>query len=42
MITEEQNEILTWVGPGTPGGEPLRRYWQQAMEATAAAVPQHG
>jgi 5,5'-dehydrodivanillate O-demethylase len=28
MITKEQNERLTRVGPGTPGGELLRRYWQ--------------
>jgi 5,5'-dehydrodivanillate O-demethylase len=27
MLTEEQNRILTQVGPGTPGGELLRRYW---------------
>ncbi|TNF57873.1 MAG: aromatic ring-hydroxylating dioxygenase subunit alpha, partial [Burkholderiales bacterium] len=24
----EQNDKLTRVGPGTPGGELLRRYWQ--------------
>jgi phthalate 4,5-dioxygenase len=24
----EQNQRLTQVGPGTPGGELLRRYWQ--------------
>ena len=24
----EQNELMTRVGPGTPGGELLRRYWQ--------------
>ncbi|HZT06339.1 MAG TPA: Rieske 2Fe-2S domain-containing protein [Chloroflexota bacterium] len=28
MITPEQNTRLTGVGPGTPGGELLRRYWQ--------------
>ena len=28
MLTQEQNERLTRVGPGTPGGELLRRYWQ--------------
>ncbi len=28
MITSEQNERLTRVGPGTPAGELLRRYWQ--------------
>jgi len=27
MLTGEQNAILTQVGPGTPGGELLRRYW---------------
>lgn len=28
MLTREENELLTRVGPGTPGGELLRRYWQ--------------
>jgi 5,5'-dehydrodivanillate O-demethylase len=27
MLTAEQNELLTRVGPGTPGGEMMRRYW---------------
>jgi 5,5'-dehydrodivanillate O-demethylase len=27
MLTREENEILTRVGRGTPGGEMLRRYW---------------
>jgi 5,5'-dehydrodivanillate O-demethylase len=27
MITTEENERLTRVAPGTPGGEMLRRYW---------------
>jgi 5,5'-dehydrodivanillate O-demethylase oxygenase subunit len=27
MVTAEENEVLTQVGPGTPGGEFLRRYW---------------
>jgi len=27
MLTAEQNELLTCVGPGTPGGELMRRYW---------------
>jgi len=27
MLTQEENERLTRVGPGTPGGELLRRYW---------------
>ena len=28
MLTIEENEMLTRVGPGTPAGELLRRYWQ--------------
>ena len=28
MLTQEQNERLTKVGPGTPMGELMRRYWQ--------------
>src|SRR5438105_2933414 len=27
MLTAEQNERLTGVGPGTPAGNLLRRYW---------------
>ena len=27
MLTAEENEMLTKVGPGTPAGELLRRYW---------------
>ena len=28
MLRKEDNDKLTRVGPGTPGGEFLRRYWQ--------------
>ena len=28
MLTTEENELLTRVGPGTPCGELFRRYWQ--------------
>jgi 5,5'-dehydrodivanillate O-demethylase oxygenase subunit len=27
MLTRQENEFITRVGPGTPGGEMLRRYW---------------
>ncbi len=27
MLTKEENQLLTRVGPGTPAGELLRRYW---------------
>jgi hypothetical protein len=28
MLTKEQNDLITRTGPGTPGGDLLRRYWQ--------------
>src|SRR5438309_4887989 len=28
VLTKEQNDRLTQVGPGTPMGELMRRYWQ--------------
>jgi 5,5'-dehydrodivanillate O-demethylase len=33
VLTREENEILTRVGPGTPGGELLRRYWMPVAVA---------
>ncbi|HZT06444.1 MAG TPA: Rieske 2Fe-2S domain-containing protein [Chloroflexota bacterium] len=33
MLTEEENRILTQVGPGTPMGELLRRYWHPIASA---------
>jgi phenylpropionate dioxygenase-like ring-hydroxylating dioxygenase large terminal subunit len=40
MLTQEENDLLTRTGPGTPGGELLRRYWQPA--ALAEELPQGG
>ena len=34
MLTVEENDRLTRVGKGTPGGEFLRRYWQPACLST--------
>src|SRR5256885_12823255 len=28
MISPEQNEVMTRIGPGTPAGKLLRNYWQ--------------
>src|SRR5205814_3954065 len=28
VLTPEENELLTKVGPGTPMGDLMRRYWQ--------------
>ena len=40
MLTVEQNEELTQVGPGTPMGELLRRYWHPVgMAADACDTP---
>ena len=33
MLTREENETLTRVGPGTPMGELLRRYWHPVAVA---------
>jgi 5,5'-dehydrodivanillate O-demethylase len=33
MLSPEENALLTHVGPGTPGGELLRRYWHVAAAA---------
>jgi nitrite reductase/ring-hydroxylating ferredoxin subunit len=35
MLSVEENELLTRVGPGTPGGSLLRRYWHPVMKASA-------
>ncbi len=33
MLSREENEMLTQVGPGTPAGELLRRYWHPVAVA---------
>jgi len=33
VLTQEENAFLTQVGPGTPAGEWLRRYWQPIAPA---------
>ena len=40
MISREQNELMTRIGPGTPAGKLLRRYWQPvALSESLGAVP---
>lgn len=39
MLTKEQNEMLTRVGPGTPLGGLMRRYWVPAIFAWEIAEP---
>jgi len=30
MLSAEQNDLITRIGPGTPAGQLMRRYWQPA------------
>jgi len=39
MLTKEDNEILTRVGPGTPMGNLLRRYWLPALLSSEVPAP---
>ncbi|MPZ13545.1 MAG: Rieske 2Fe-2S domain-containing protein [Chloroflexi bacterium] len=44
MLTKEENDRLTGVGPGTPGGAFLRRYWipaalSEELPAGGAPIP---
>ncbi len=39
MLTREENELLTRVGPGTPLGEMMRRYWMPALLADELPAP---
>lgn len=38
MLTAEQNERIARVGPGTPGGNLLRRYWHPVAAASELTV----
>ncbi len=40
MLSQQDNDLVTRVGPGTPAGELLRRYWQPA--ALAEELPEGG
>jgi phenylpropionate dioxygenase-like ring-hydroxylating dioxygenase large terminal subunit len=39
MLAKEENELLTRVGPGTPMGETLRRYWLPALLSEELPLP---
>ena len=39
MISQEQNDLLTRIGPGTPAGKLMRMYWQPAALAEELAGP---
>jgi phthalate 4,5-dioxygenase oxygenase subunit len=40
MLSKEQNDLVTRTGPGTPGGDLLRSYWQPI--ATSEEMPLGG
>ena len=39
MLTKEENQLITRVGPGTPMGDVLRRYWMPALLTEQVAKP---
>lgn len=39
MLSKEDNELLTRVGPGTPMGQLMRRYWVPALLSSEVSEP---
>ena len=39
MLTKEQNQLVTRVGPGTPMGEVMRRYWMPVLLSREIPAP---
>jgi phthalate 4,5-dioxygenase oxygenase subunit len=39
MLSKQNNDLLTQIGPGTPMGEMLRRYWIPALMSSEIAEP---
>jgi hypothetical protein len=39
MLSREENELLTRIGPGTAMGEAMRRYWIPALLVREIAEP---
>ena len=39
MLSREDNELLTRVGPGTPMGALLRRFWMPALLEEEVPTP---
>ena len=39
MLSHEENELVTRVGPGTPMGAAMRRYWLPALLAEELPAP---
>ena len=39
MLTKEENELITRVGPGTPMGDLMRQYWLPSMMSSELPAP---
>ena len=39
MLSREDNQLLTRIGPGTPMGELMRQYWQPILISSELAAP---
>lgn len=39
MLSAEENELLTRVGPGTPVGDLIRQYWIPALMSSELLAP---
>jgi hypothetical protein len=39
MLSREENDLITRVGPGTPMGELMRRYWIPALLSEEISEP---
>src|SRR2546426_2675550 len=40
MLSPEENDLLTRVGPGTPMGELMRQYWIPALMSSELPAPE--
>jgi phthalate 4,5-dioxygenase len=41
MLTREENELLTRVGPGTPLGQLMRHYWLPVVQSSELEPGRH-
>src|SRR5258708_1695470 len=39
MLSKEENEVLTRIGPGTPMGSLMRQYWVPALLSSEVGTP---
>src|SRR2546426_4743362 len=39
MLSQEENEVLTQTGPGTPMGNLFRQYWMPALMSSELPTP---